>query len=77
MSLELAQLIPLPFSQGSSTCCSDRLYDFFVTTPRCYKDAYVNSFLPHTGRLWNSLPIGCFPLTYNLKGFNSRINKTF
>ena len=38
-SSELAQLVPLPFSQGRSTCYSDRLHDFSVTIPRCYKDA--------------------------------------
>ena len=26
-------------------------------------------------RLWNSLLIECFPLTYNLSGFKSRINR--
>ena len=44
-SSELAQLVPLPFSQGRSTCCSDRLHDFSVTIPRCDKDVYVNSFV--------------------------------
>ena len=53
---------------------SDRLHDFSVTIPRCYKDVYVNSFFPRTARLWNSLPIECFPLTYDLSGFKSRIN---
>ena len=37
-SSELAQLVPLPFSRGRSTCYSDRLHDFSVTIPRCYKD---------------------------------------
>ena len=45
-SLELAQLVPLPFFRGRSTCYSDRLHDFSVTIPRCYKDVYVNSFFP-------------------------------
>ena len=45
-SSELAQLVPLPFSPGRSTHYSDRLHDFLVTIPRCYKDVYVNiSFL--------------------------------
>ena len=64
-SPELAQLVPLPFARGSY---SDRLYDFSVTICRCYKDAYVSSFFPLAARLWNPLPIECFPLTYNLNG---------
>ena len=74
-SSELAQLVPLPFSQGRSTRYSDRLYDFFVTIPRCYKDVYVNSFFRCTAKLWNYLPIEWFPLTYDLSGFKSRINR--
>ena len=37
---ELADLVPLPYSEGRSTCYSDRLHDFSVTIPRCYKDVY-------------------------------------
>ena len=74
-SSELAQLVPLPYSRGRSTRYSDRLHDFSVTIPRCYKDVYVNSFFPRTARLWNSLPIECFPLTYDLSGFKCRINR--
>ena len=54
---------------------SDRLHDFSVTIPRCYKDDYVNSFFPHKSRLWNSLPIECFLLTYDLNGLKSRKNR--
>ena len=74
-SSELAQFVPLPYSWGRSTRYSDRLHGFFVTIPRCYKDVYVNSFFPCTARLWNSLPIECFPLSYDLNGFKSRINR--
>ena len=74
-SSELAQLVPLPYSQGRSTCYSDRLHDFSVTIPRCYKDVYVDSFFPRIARLWNSLPIECFLLTYDLSRFKSRINR--
>ena len=56
-SSELAQLVPLPFFQGMSTPYFDRLHDFLVTIPRCYKDVYVNSFFLRTARLWNFLPI--------------------
>ena len=74
-SSELAQLVPLPYSRGRSTRYSDRLHDFSVTIPRCYKDVYVNSFFPCTARLWNSLPIECILLTFDLSGFTSRINR--
>ena len=60
-----------------STRCSERLHDFSVAIPRCYKDVYDNSFFPRTGRLWNSLSIECFPLTYHLSCFQSRITDVF
>ena len=74
-SSELAQLVPLPFSRGRSARYSDRLHHFSVTITRCYKDVYVNSFFPRTAILWNYLRIECFPLTYNLSSFKSRINR--
>ena len=74
-SLELAQVVPLPFSRGRSICYSDRLHNFSGTICRCYKDIYVNSFFPRTAKLWNSLPIECFPLTHDLSEFKSRINR--
>ena len=74
-SSELAQLVPLPFSRGRSTRHSDRLHDFSVNISKCYKDVYVNSFFPCTAKLWNSLPIKCFPLTYDCSCFKSRISR--
>ena len=73
--IKLAQLVLLPIYRGRSTRYFDRLYDLSVTIPRCYKDVYVNSFFPCTARLWNSLPMECFPLTHDLSGFKSRINR--
>ena len=65
-SSELAELVPLLYSRGRSTCYSDKLYDFSVFILRCYKDVYVNSFFSRTARLRNCLPIEWFPLTYDL-----------
>ena len=50
-SSELAQQVPLLFSQRRSTRYSVRLHDFSVTSPRCHKDVYVNSFFARTARL--------------------------
>ena len=69
----LAQLVPLPYFQGRSTCYSDNLHDFSVIILRCYKGVYVNSFF-RLARIWNSL-IEYFPLAYDLNGFKSRSNR--
>ena len=74
-SSELAQLVLLSFSRGRYNRYSHRLHDFSATIRRCYKDVYVNSFFACTARLWNSMHIECFPLTYNLNGLKFRINK--
>ena len=68
-------MLPLRFSRWSSTRYSERLHDFSVTISRCYKDVCANSFFPRTARLWNSVPIECSPLSYDLNGFKSRINR--
>ena len=66
---------PLPYSRGRSICYSDRFHCFPDTIPKCYKNAYVNSFFPPTARLWNSRLRECFPLTYDLNDFQSKINR--
>ena len=83
-SPELSQLVPLPFSRGRSTDYSDRLFwysdrlhDFSVTISICYKDVYVNSFFLRTTRLWNYLPIECFPLTYHLSNLSVELTDIF
>ena len=34
-----------------------------------------SSFIPRTCNLWNILPFSCFPESYNLPSFKSKINK--
>ena len=43
-SSELVQLVPLPYSRGRSTRYSNRLHDFSVTIPRCYKGCLCQQF---------------------------------
>ena len=59
---KLPELFPLLYSQGRSTHYSHRLHEFSVIIPRHYKDIYVNSFFHRIAKLWNCLPIECFPL---------------
>ena len=74
-SSELAQLVPLPFSRGRSTRYSDRLHDFSVTIPRCYKDVYVNSFFPRTTRPWMNILHRIF--SFDLRLFVKRFHVYF
>ena len=69
-SSEQAQLVPLPHSHGRSPRYSNWLLNFSVTIPRFYKYVYINSFFPRAARLGE-----CFPLTYALNGFKSRVNR--
>ena len=66
-----------PYFWGRSIHYSDRLHGVSVIIPKFNKDVYVNSFFPHTARLWNSLTIQWFSLTYDLNGFKSRIKTSF
>ena len=75
-SSELAKLVPLPYSHRKLTPYSDRLHDFPVVIPRCYKDDHVNSFFPATFGLCNSVPTKCFSLTCDLNDHNFRGNGT-
>ena len=74
-SSEVSQLVPLPYIRGRSTRYSDRSHNFSVTIPKCYKDVYVNRFFPRKTRLWNSLPIECFLLTYDRNSFKFRMSR--
>ena len=74
---ELAEPVPLPYSSGRSTRCSDRLHDFSVTLPRSYKDVFANSFFTRTAKLWIPLPAEGFPLNYDSNSFKGRINRHF
>ena len=55
----------------------DRSHDFYITISRCHKDVYDNRFFPCRAGVWNFLHVECFPLTYNLSGFKSRIKTPF
>ena len=71
-SFEVVELVPLPHSCGRSTHYFHRFHYLSVTIIRCCREVYVNCFFPDTTRLWNSLHAECFPLTFDLNGFNDK-----
>ena len=70
-------MVQILYFRGRTTRYSDRLHDFSVTIPGCYKDVYVTSFLPCTVRLWHSQSIECFPLTYDPVALSLELTDTF
>ena len=74
-SLELASLVPPPKFFSRATRLSVTSHPYTVEVPKCKKSFYANSFFPRTSILWNSLPIECFPDSYNIQIFKSRVNQ--
>ena len=50
-SYELVELVPLLYSYWMPIRYFNRLYDFAVTIPKCFKNVCVNSLFPCTARL--------------------------
>ena len=57
----LVELVSYPYYHGRSTYYFDGLHDFTVTVSRCFRDVNVNTFFPHTARLWNDFQQNGFP----------------
>ena len=70
----MTELVSPPHSHGRYTHYSNKLHDFSVIIPRCYKDVSFNSVFPRTARLLNSLPVEWFLLTFDLNCFKSAVN---
>ena len=48
---------------------------FQVSLPNPQTLSHKSSFIPRTYNLWNVLPSSCFPESYKLPSFKSKINK--
>ena len=74
-SSELSDLLPPSFVPSRVTRWSSGLHKFAVQVPHFKTTSYSRSFFPRTASLWNSLPADCFPPTYNLNLFKSKVNR--
>ena len=64
-----ASLEPLAHRQNMASL--SLFYRYYYYFGRCSSELAQ----PRIARPWNSLPIECFPLTYNLNGFKSTIDR--
>ena len=63
-SSELTQLVPLLYSQGISTCYSNRLHDFSVLIPRCYKNVQGLTNCTHSDKHVDNMHAKRFSLAW-------------
>ena len=67
--------IPVPLRRVRTTISSTYSHPFQVSLPNPQTLSHKSSFIPRTCNLWNVLPFSCFPESYNLPSFKSKINK--
>ena len=73
-SQEIRDIIPVPLRRVRTTRSSTHSHPFQVSLPTSRTPSHKSSFIPRTCNLWNVLP-SCFPESYNLPSFKSKINK--
>ena len=74
-SQEIRDIIPVPLRRVRTTRSSTHSHPFQVSLPTSRTLSHKSSFIPRTCNLWNVLPSSCFPKSYNLPSFKSKINK--
>ena len=71
-SQEIRDIIPVPLRRVRTTIHS---HPFQFSLPTSRTLSHNSSFIPRTCNLWNVLPSSCFPESYNLPSFKSKINE--
>ena len=67
-------IILVPLRRVRTTRNSTHSHPFRVSLPTPRTLSNKSSFIPRTCSLWNLLPSSCFPESYNLPSFKSKIN---
>ena len=74
-SQEIRDTVPVPLRRVRTTRSSTHPHPFQVSLPTSRTLSHKSSFIPRTCNLWNLLLSSCFPESYNLPSFKSKINK--
>ena len=74
-STELSQIVPPLRVYPRRTRAAGNAHEHTLNPPQCRTSAYKNSFIPRTTSLWNSLPGGCFPPSFDLNKFKTNCFK--
>ena len=76
-SFELANCVPPPSALLRPFCTKLSTYShpYYVHLINARINQYLHSFIPSTGKLWNSLPFSIFPPSYNLNSFKREVSR--
>ena len=74
-SQEIREIIPVPLRRVRTTRSSTLSHHVQVSLPTSRILSHKSSFIPRTCNSWNVLPSSCFPESYKLPSFKSKINK--
>ena len=74
-SSELANCMPPPLRRPRCTRLSTYSHPFSVQPSNARINQCLHSFIPFTGKLWNSLPDSVFPPTYDLQSFKRGVSR--
>ena len=74
-SQEIREIIPVSHRRVRTTRSSTHSHPFQVSLPTSRALSHKSSFIPRTCNLWSLLPSSCFPASYSLPSFKSKINK--
>ena len=74
-SSELANCMPTSLPRPCCTRLSTSFHPYSVHLPNERVNQYLHSFIPHTGKLWNSLPLSVFPSVYDLNSFKRGVSR--
>ena len=73
-SQEIRDIIPVPLRRVRTTRSSTHSHPFQVSLSNPRTLSHKSSFISRTCNLWDVLPSSCFPESYNLPPFKSKIN---
>ena len=74
-SSELANCMPPPLQRPRCTRLATSSHPYSVQPPNARVNQYLHSFIPFTGKLWNSLPDSVFPPDYDLNFFKREVSR--
>ena len=74
-SSALEGCVPKPKVFSRSTRRANNLTCYHVSQERSRTEGRSCNFFVRTARLWNQLPVACFPEQYNIGSFKRRVNR--